>query len=186
MRKVLIACLAVPTVLYAQTAGLGLKPGLWEVRIVKQVVDGRDLSAQMSQMGRQMQLAMEHMPPEQRARMQAMLKARGVSPAANGGYRICISPQMARRNSPILGMKGHCQAFKVTRSGNRATYSYSCASTEGTTSGTAVATITTDLVTTQTDATTQSAHGEKHTMHTESQMRYLGADCGDVKPSEPH
>jgi hypothetical protein len=37
----LIACFAALAALSAYATGLGLKPGLWEVRVVKQVVDGR-------------------------------------------------------------------------------------------------------------------------------------------------
>jgi hypothetical protein len=181
MRKALIACLAAPTVLYAQNVGPGLKPGLWEVQVVKQVVDGRDVSAQASAATSQMQQAMEHMPPEQRARMEAMLKQHGVAMGAHG-YRICITPEMAKRASPIIDKEGRCRTSNVTHAANRTSFAFTCRSGDTTTTGTGVSTITSDLVTTGTDATTENAAGEKHTMQVESRMRYVRADCGEVKP----
>jgi hypothetical protein len=32
------------------------------------------------------------------------------------------------------------------------------------------------------DMATHMANGETHTMHFESEMKFLGPDCGDVKP----
>ena len=56
------------------------------MQIVRQVVDGRDVSASVSDATRKMQQAMEHMPPEQRARVEAMFRQSGVAMGANG-YR---------------------------------------------------------------------------------------------------
>lgn len=182
MRKILIASLVAPTLLFAQTAGPGLKPGLWEVRVVKQVVDGRDISAQLSQADRQMRQAMQSMPPEQRARMEAMLGQHGMSTGAGGGYRICLTPQMAKRDTPIIDRDGHCRMSQVTHSGSRTSFSFSCRSGGTTTTGTGVASMSADWVSTRTDATTRDAKGGTHTMQVESEMNFVNADCGDVKP----
>jgi hypothetical protein len=181
LRRILIACLAVPGTLFAQSAGTGLRPGLWEMQIVKQVVDGRDVSAQVSAASQQMQQAMANMPPAERARMQAMLSAHGMSAGAHG-YRICVTPQMAKRSSPIIDKSGRCQKSKLTHSGNRTTFAFTCTENGSTTTGNGVATITRELVTTRTRATTVNSRGEKHTMQVESKMRYLRSDCGNVKP----
>ena len=181
LRRILIACLAAPATLFAQSAGTGLRPGLWEMQIVKQIVDGRDVSAQVAAATQQMQQTMAHMPPAERARMQAMLGGHGMSAGAHG-YRICVTPQMAKRRSPILDKEGHCQKSKMTHSGNRTTFAFTCTENGSTTTGTGVSTITEDLVTTRTRTTTVSSSGEKHTMQMESKMRYLSPDCGNVKP----
>lgn len=181
-KRIRIACLLVPTILYAQVAGPGLKPGLWEVRVVRQIVDGRDISAQLSQASRQMQQAMENMTPEQRARMAGMLEQHGARWAANGAYEICITPAMAKRETPIISKEGRCRSSQVARNGNRMSFAFVCKDHEMTTTGTGSAEITSERVTTRTDATTESATGEKHTVQVESEMKYVKADCGDVKP----
>lgn len=186
MRTLTIGSLAVALVLaaalLAHAAGIGLKPGLWEVHLVKQVVDGRDMTAQITRANARMQQALKNMPPEQRARLEAMLKQHGVNESGNGSFRICITPEMAKRDTPVLDREGRCKPIDLRRSGNRTTYTFDCTSHGVTTTGKGVATIGSERVTTETDATTQSETGEKHVMHTESEMTYLGSDCGDVKP----
>ncbi len=181
-KRILIACFLAPSILYGQVAGPGLKPGLWEVRVIRQVVDGRDISAQLSQASRQMQQAMENMPPEQRARMEGMMKQHGARWAANGAYEICMTPAMAKSEAPIISKEGRCRTSKVVRNGNRTSFAFTCKDREVTTTGTGSAEITSDRVTTRTDATSESVTGEKHTVRVESEMRYVKADCGDVKP----
>jgi hypothetical protein len=88
--------------LAAHADGIGLKPGLWEVRVVKQVVDGRDLSAQMAGVNDRMRQAVASMPPEQRAQREAMMRQRGAGAGHEGSTRICVSPEMARRDRPFL------------------------------------------------------------------------------------
>jgi hypothetical protein len=41
-----------------------------------------------------------------------------------------------------------------------------------------------DVIASQMDMTTKSATGETHTMHHETVMKFLGTDCGDIKPIE--
>jgi hypothetical protein len=183
MRRSLIACLLVLSALDAYAAGFGLKAGLWEVRVVKQVIDGADVSAQVAGATAQLQQLMANMPAEQRARIDAMLKDKGVSQGSDGNFRVCVSPEMAKLDKPIVDQDGHCQPATIKHSGNKRTYEFNCTANGVTTSGKGEATIADDLITTQTDATTKSASAGTHVMHNESEMKYLGADCGDVKPS---
>jgi hypothetical protein len=184
--KSMLSCLcalAVLAALAAYSAGLGLKPGLWEIKVVKQVMDGRDMTAQMAAGRATMQLQMANMPPEQRARIQAMMPNSGVDPIT-GGFRICVSPEMAKRDTPIVDKDGHCQPATVKHDGNVTTYEFSCSSNGSTREGKGEATSAGDLITNRTDMTMHTANGATHVMHSESEMRYLGADCGDVKPIE--
>jgi Protein of unknown function (DUF3617) len=184
VRKSLLACLATAAALQAQAAGIGLKPGLWEVHLLKQVVDGRDMSAQIAESTLQMRQALANLPPEQRARVEAMMKQHGMPQNGNGGYRICITPEMAKRDPPVIDRSGRCTRTQVNRSGNRMSFSFSCESDKRTMTGKGMATTSRELVTTEIDATTRSAAGEQHVIHSESEMKYLAADCGDVKPAE--
>ena len=191
MTRSLAACLAAVAAaaalaaLSAYATGLGLKPGLWEVRVVKQVVDGRDMTAEMAAQASQMQKAMAAMPPEQRAKMEAMFKDKGISRGGDGGYRLCISPEMARRDTPIVDKDGRCQPTKLTRSGNRTSYEFSCSSNGMTTVGKGESTAAGDLITTRSDVTMTRMNNPPRVIHSESEMKYLGSDCGDVKPIAP-
>jgi hypothetical protein len=181
--RLLLSCLLGFVALAAIAAGMNLKPGLWEIKVVKQVVDGRDMSAQMAAAASQMQQAMANMPPEQRAKMQAMLPSTGMG--SNGGFRICVSPEMAKRNTPIVDKDGHCQPTTVNHSGNQTSYEFSCGSNGSTRQGKGQITTVGDVVTNVSDVTTTGAGGATHVMHNETEMRFVGTDCGDVKPIEP-
>jgi hypothetical protein len=181
----LAACLAALVAFSAYAAGLGLKPGLWEVRIVKQVVDGLDMTAQMAAQASQLQKTMAAMPPEQRAKMEAMFKDRGIGQGGDGGYRLCISPEMAKRDTPIVDKDGRCQPTKVTHSGNQTSYEFSCSSNGMTTVGKGESTATGDLISNRSDVTITKVNSPPRVIHGESEMKYLGSDCGDVKPIAP-
>jgi len=183
MRKssviVLIACGAAQVF----ATGMGLKPGLWESKIVKQVVDGQDRTAQITGMAAKMQQAMANMPPEQRAQMESMMKQHaGGAMSGDGGFKMCISAEEANRDKPVIDREGKCQPATVTHSGDHTTFTINCSSNGNVTTGKGESTSSGDTITTQVDMTITKANGESHVMHNETEMRYLGADCGDVKP----
>jgi hypothetical protein len=183
MRKSIIVALFTLAATEVFASSYGLKPGLWETRLVKQVVDGQDRSAQIAGASSKIQQAMASMPPEQRARMEAMMKEHG-GPAmgGNGTYKMCISAQEANRDRPVVDREGRCQPATVTRSGNHTTFTINCASNGTVTTGKGESTTSGDIITSQVDITTKKANGETHVMHNESEMKFLGSDCGDVKP----
>jgi hypothetical protein len=182
MRKSVLACLIALAAIQVSAGGIGLKPGLWETRLVKQVMDGRDNSAQIAGAAAQRQQAMANMTPEQRARMEAMMKDRGGPTAgSNGTMRMCISPEMASRDKPLIDREG-CEPATVNRSGNHTTFEFSCTRNGNVTSGKGETTTSGDTISTVVDTTIHRASGETHVMHSESEMKFLGADCGDVKP----
>jgi len=183
-----IACLAlaVGTGIAVHAAGLGLKPGLWEVKVVKQVMDGRDMSAQMAAAMSQAQQALANLPPDQRARIEAMMKNAGAATSAsgNGAFRICVSPEMAQQNAPVLDKDGRCQPVMISRQGDRVEFQFSCTTNDTTMQGKGEATITAESVSTHTEMTSTSASGSHHQLQNDTVMSYVSADCGDLKP--PH
>lgn len=186
MRRSVLTGLIVVTSAAAFATGLGLKPGLWEMHIVKQVTDGHDMSAQVAAAGAQMEQMLASMPADQRARVEGMMKQNGApSFASNGSIRMCISPEIAKRDAPIVDREGHCQPSALNRSGNRTTFEINCKTKSGDITGKGESVSSGDLITTKMDATTHDAGGATHTMHTESELKYLGTDCGDVKPMTP-
>lgn len=164
---------------------LNMQAGLWEMKPLKTVTDGVDNSAKMSDASSKMQAAMANMTPEQRANMEAMMKQHGVniSPGAGGiTVQICVSPEMAKRNGFPVGKDGKCQPT-VVQGGSVMSFTYSCQNSGETSTGKGTATRSGDVISIESDGTTSGAGGT-HTSHVEAQMRYLGADCGAVKPAE--
>lgn len=163
----------------AQAEGPGLKAGLWETTVVRQVMDGKDMGAQMAAAQARMQQAMANMPPAQRKQMEARMGG-----AAGGGkMRICVSPAMAARDKPMVDPQGHCQPTKMDRSGNKTTFEFNCSEGGRTSVGKGETVASGDMVTTRMDMTSTDASG-RHTMQNETQMKYLGADCQGVKPAD--
>ncbi|MGB8279032.1 MAG: DUF3617 domain-containing protein [Methylovirgula sp.] len=184
MQKLILAILVtLSATAVAQSASL--KPGLWEINLIRQVVDGRDMAAQMAAARAQMQQAMAGLPPEQRKQMEKMMSRGGTSPlamAAGGGTRICVSAAVAARDTPMVDPKGHCEPAKVNRSGNKTNFEFNCAANGRTSVGKGESTINGDTVVTRVDMTVTDARGS-HTMQNEMEMKYLGADCQGIKPA---
>lgn len=165
----------------ALAQSFGMKQGLWEFKSLKTVVDGADTSAQLSAAQAQMQQAMANLSPEQRQQMEAMMKSRGVGVAGGSPRQICVSAAMAGSNKPVVDPQGKCAPASVSRDGNKTRFEFNCTSDGRTTIGKGESTNSGDTVTTVMDATTTDAKGQ-HTMHSETEMTYLGSDCQGVKP----
>jgi hypothetical protein len=164
---------------FAQDA-LNMKAGLWELKTLKTVIDGQDNSARMAQM----EAAMASMPADKRAQMEAMMQQHGVSMSADGSgmtIKICRTAEQVKNHSIPVGQNGQCQPT-YSQSGTTFSFSYNCPLKNGTTSGKGTATRSGDTISVVTDGTTTGAGGT-HTMHSELQMQYLGADCGSIKPA---
>lgn len=175
-KTVLVAALVLVTT--PALADNHMKAGLWEMRILKQVMDGQDMAAQMAASQAQMQQMMSNMPPAQRKQMEQMMGNRPM-PGANNTQRICVSPEMASRNKPAMPPDARCESTKVDRSGNKMSFEMKCPNMTGKgesiTSG--------DTITTRMNAV-MTDEGGRHTMQSESQMKYLGPDCQGIKPTD--
>ncbi len=184
MKKLTLAILVTLTgSAFAQSSSL--KPGLWEIKTIRQIMDGRDMSAQMNSAMSQMEEAMAQMSPDQRKKMEAMMGGQGM-PAkskAGGGIRICMSPAMAAMDKPMVDPEGRCEPTKFNRSGNKSSFEFNCKINGGTTVGKGESTVSGDMVATRMDMTTTDAQG-RHTMQNETQMKYLGSDCQGIKPAD--
>ena len=162
--------------------GLALRPGLWDVQLIRQVVDGRDISSQTAASLAQAQHLLASLPPVQRARLEAMLNQAGVSEGGNGSFHICVSAAMARRDLPFLDSQGHCQPVVLSRSPHAVSFRFQCTTNGSAVSGHGRAVISAERVDTHTDLTSRGPDGATHVMQNDSQMRYLSADCGALKP----
>lgn len=153
-------------------APIDMKPGLWETRILKMVQDGKDMLAEMEAQTRQ---AMAYLTPEQRKQFG--------DPMAG---RMCVSPAMVKGDwlASQSAQKETCTPPKVTRNGNRVLFETTCKEREGTvvTKGEHIS--AGNLVTSKTEMVITEPGGAKSTTVQETQMKFLGSDCGDVKPMD--
>lgn len=158
--------------LLAQT----MKPGLWEVR--HQVERDATQQARLEQMRKQI----ESMPPAQRQQMEAMMARQGAaSDPAGGGTttRVCVTAEdVARQGGPVEQRPG-C-TYDPQRSGATTRVKYVC--TQPPSQGEI------EVTTVSPERYTMAMHGsgaKGHTIAMRGEGRWLGADCGDVKPRRP-
>jgi len=181
MKPFVIALLALSALGAAQAQSSGLKAGLWESRTTRMTVDGKDMMPQIAAAAEQMKKQLASLPPEQRKKVEASLLAHGSDPTAQ---HLCISPEMAKRDEPILPRPrgAECDTPKLDRSGNRSTFEFVCKQGGGSMTAKGDTVAEGDLVTTKMDTTGKDAAGKAHTMQVETQMKFLGSQCGKVKP----
>lgn len=185
-----VACVSAPCL----AADSSLQAGLWEQHMIKNIVDGRDISGQMSQAQERIKQSMAKLPPEQQAQIQAMMgqmQGQGgqVKPDASG-VQICIGPDSAKRGDETLakfgsGSHGNCEDSTHDREGNQTHFESTCQRNGHTIHVKGVVTVSDSLITMQTDVTDTDGSGKQHTSHTEQELKYLGADCGNIKPFQP-
>jgi hypothetical protein len=156
-----------------------MKPGLWEVKIIRQEMDGKDMTGQMAEAQAKMQQRLASMPPDQRAKMEAILGGQGQS----GATRVCYSEAMAARGKAMIDHEGHCDPSKFDRNGNKISFEFNCTTNGRTRVGKGEMLTDGDTVTSRFEATATDAKGS-HTMKNESQMKYLGTDCQGIKPMD--
>lgn len=174
----LLALLAIASPAWADNP---MKAGLWEVNILKQVMDGQDMLAQRNAMMAQMQRQMANMPPAQRKQMEQMMA--GHAMPASGSQRICVSVAMAKQDKPVMAESQGCEPVKYERSGQKTTFEVHCNSSGQHMAGKGESTVNGNKVTTRMDMSMNDARG-RHAMQTETEMTYLGPDCQGIKPAD--
>jgi len=154
-----------------------MKPGLWEIRQQPQMN-----AAQQAQMA-QAQQQMAAMPPEQRKMMEQMMASRGISMDMSGGgigLKMCVSKEQAERNQPPVVDKGKC-THDSQRSGSTIRTQFRCTDpaaegdSEVTLRGNGEGFSSKTRITHQRD-------GKPETLQISGEARWLGADCGGLKP----
>ena len=173
--------LAAALAAFASTAGAQtLKPGLWEVTHKTQSASGQ-MDAQMAQMQKQMSA----MPPAQRKQMEEMMARNGTQmPAASPGggmsMKMCMTKEMAER-SDIPAQQGDCRTTQQSRTGNTMKMAFTC--TNPPSSGEGQYTFTSSEAYSMKMAVSTTVQGKPQKMNMEGSGKWLGADCGNVKPA---
>jgi hypothetical protein len=155
-----------------------VKPGLWEARMSSLDADGHE-------MPRPEQAAMARMSPEARARMADAMKARGISmPDANGATKVCLTREMFTSGAwQQMAAESGCTTSYSTLSGTTWKFHSSCTALKSESDGEIVFNSTESYRTKVT--TTATVTGKTKTSTRIVQAKWLGADCGDIKPFTP-
>ena len=168
-----------------------IAPGLWEHTITMKMQGNAEADEGMKRM--QEQLA--SLPPEKRKQIEEMMARQGKGgPGLAAGMsmmsgkpttvKVCITPEQAAREPFTSSQQGNCKQLSQEHSGKTFKIKFSCTREDG-------ATMTGEGQFTMTSDKEHSGHmvmdgeGRKgHPMHMEMDQsgRWLGSDCGDVKP----
>ena len=155
-----------------------MKPGLWEIGNKMQSASG-----EMEKGMADLQQQMATMPPEQRKMMQDMMGKQGVSiSAAPGGgmaIKVCLTPEMVARNE-MPTQQGDCKSTQSPRSGNTMKMSFVCTKPPSSGEG-QITFVSADAYTSQMTVNT-TVGGKPEQMKMDSGGKWLGSDCGSVKP----
>lgn len=165
--------------LCASASAQSMKPGLWE--ITQQMKTG---SGEMNDKMAAMQQQVAKMPPEQRKMMEDMMAKQGVKMGAAGpggmSVKTCMTREMVERNHVAPTQQGDCTTTPSPRVGNTMKIAFTC--TKPPSSGEGEITFSgSDAYNMKMKVNTQM-RGKPETMDMESSGKWLGADCGEVKP----
>ncbi len=159
-----------------------LKPGLWEVTNKMQSGTG-----QMENAMSQMQKQMASMPPEQRKMIEQQMAKSGVKMGAGGpaggmSVQICMTKEMTERNE-VPAQRGDCKSTTQARAGNTMKMAFVC--TNPPSSGEGEMTFAGSEAYSSRMAVSTQVDGKPEKMTMEGSGKWLGADCGTIKPMAP-
>ena len=178
MKHNLVLCAALCGGFAGSVGAQSIKPGLWEIT--------NKLQSSNPQMDQQMAMAqqqMANMPPEQRKMVEEMMAKQGVKLGAGGpgsmGMKICMTREMAERNE-IPSQRGDCKTTMLPRSGNTMKMSFAC--TNPPSSGEGEYTFSGSEAYSMKMTVNTQVQGKPEKMNMAGSGKWVGADCGDIKP----
>jgi hypothetical protein len=178
--KTTSALIALVTLASPAFAQMGkLQPGLWE-----QAMTMKSASGQMESQMAQMQKDLASMPPEQRKMVEDMMAKQGMSMGSAGGrnttIKMCISAEQAER-AELPQQEGNCKQEMVERSGSTVRYRFSCSGNPPT-SGEGEYTLASPTSYSGRATVVTQVQGKPEKIEMTQTGRWLGADCGTLKP----
>jgi hypothetical protein len=147
-----------------------IKPGLWQVSM-QRAVDGHAAPSPTDRLN--------NLPPEMRAKVEAGMKARGVELGAGGEMKVCHTRESLAQGT-WNRQSSTCKTDVKTRSAASWTWHTSCTQPSMETDGeTLFANAENYVVKT---SSTMTMGGQARSSQNTVTAKWLGADCGDVKP----
>lgn len=156
-----------------------IKPGLWEMTSSVDSADGQ-MKAAMAEM----QKHMATMTPEQRKMMDQMMAKQGVqfSTTGDGGihFKVCVTKEMAAQNELPIQQHGDCTHRRAPLSGGTMKVSFTC--NKPRVDGDGEITFGGGTSYRAKMKVTSYEGGKPELTNTEIAGKWLGADCGSIKP----
>ena len=155
------------------------KPGLWEYTMH---MSGGGMNADMGAAQQKMAAEMAKLPPDQRKMVEEMMAKRGVGSTPQGGTTVksCLTQEAVDRED-FGGQRGDCKQEVVSRTASAVSMKLACA---GPPPSTGEATITIQSPTAYAMKTVMNTthDGKPVQMTLDGTGKWLGSDCGSVKP----
>jgi uncharacterized membrane protein YkoI len=151
-------------------------PGLWEHSFSMKSANGEMERAQA-----QLQQQLAAMPPAQRKQIEDMMASRGVHMNAQGvTTQVCLTKEQAAKPvEPRLA--GDCKQTSLERSAGTMSYKFTCTSPRQA-SGEGKISYASDKAYSGTGSVTTQIDGKPQQMNMAMSGKWLGTECGDVKP----
>jgi hypothetical protein len=166
-------CLYICTLVFATVAARGqtvpLKPGLWQVQLVRET-DGQK-APDMSE-------RLKNMPPERRAQVEAMMKQRGFDPSGNV-MKVCQTRETLDSKN-FVDSVADCKTTYSSRTAS-AWKSHTTCSQSHLESDAEITFTSPESYTTKITSVRQSG-GQTSTSHITQTGKWISADCGDIQP----
>jgi hypothetical protein len=149
---------------------LNVKVGLWEVTVTHSMT-GMPTAPNIPPD------ALAQMPPEQRARIEAMMKGTPTTDVR----KECVTKEKIDMHSAFSANRGECTRTVVSSSSSKLEVKFHCDEKQGSSDGSVVIeAIASDSVKSKMHAVTNT-NGKTIGMDFAITSKYLGPDCGDVK-----
>lgn len=158
-----------------------LKPGLWEMKVEKSSGGtGMPSGADMEKAMKQMQANMAKLPPEQRKMMEERMGNTGMMFGSNGGMRVCLDKEDIKRNDIPLNDDKNCKTTIKTQTAKRWAADVVCSQPPST--GQVEALFESDTSYLVKVKGQRTAAGKSSAYAMDMRYKYLGSDCGGLKP----
>ena len=178
MKRILLAGLLGVSMSFAFAQNV--KPGLWEATHKTQFDGNSETAQKMAQAQQQM----ANMPPEQRKMMEDMMKSRGISMNIGAGgtgmtVKYCMTKEMAERKEVPSG-RGDCKSTNTPMGPGKIKMAFTCSNPPS--SGEGEITFASPEAYNMKMVVNTTVQGRPEKVNMEGSGRWLGADCGDIKP----
>ncbi len=148
-------------------------------KAMEQMVSPEGQKAMLAQMQKQM----ANMPPEQRKAMEQAMATQSNMRMGNDGsmaLKMCITAEMIERKNWMAKTDGKCTHTGSAAVGNTQKFGFTC--TDPASSGEGTVTFLSKTSYTSSMKISAVRNGKPESMVFESSAKFLGADCGAVKP----
>ncbi|SNS57554.1 DUF3617 domain-containing protein [Pseudomonas segetis] len=149
-------------------------PGLWEISTSNMAVDGQQMPAMDVMIEK-----LKTLPSEQRQMMEQMLAKQGVQ-LGDSGVQVCLSEALVNSDELPLQEQSGCKQTVTDRSDKLWAFTFDCPQAKGQ----GETRFINDKQFTSTVTSTFNHQGKQQHGTMQTNARWVGADCGGLKPQQ--